>query len=257
MFNKKTRHAIAIALGLMLAFALQVSAQISVGAKLGANINQFTQPGSTIGFSVGAYGSYKVLPFLNLKLEPQYTMQGGARESYARDYTVIEGNVSQIQFINPSVIMHNLEVPVLAELTLPEFADENVIPKFIIGGSYAMMIKAVETSTHRYVFNDGTSSTPATPSVDVGYQRENVTDNYARNQFSFIVGFGMMFKTDKRDFQFDIRYRQGLTQVNLLKFPDAIQKTTGSSGPLPANGIGGNLHTSTLSFNFSMTIFNF
>ncbi|MBI1770084.1 MAG: hypothetical protein HY015_09250 [Bacteroidetes bacterium] len=257
MFNKITRHALAMTLVLMGVFSLQVSAQFSVGAKLGGNLNQFTQPGTTIGFSAGGYAAYKALPFLTAKVEPQYSMQGGARQSYYIDYSAIEGNVAAIGFINPSVIMHNIEVPILAELTLPEFTDETMIPKLILGGSYTFMVKATETSTHRYIFNDGGSGVPPTPSVDVGYQRENVTDNYTRNQFSLIVGFGMMFKTDKRDFQFDIRYRQGITQVNLIKYPDAINKSTSSSSFPAANGIGGNLYTSSLSFNFSMTIFNF
>lgn len=245
MFNKITRHALAMTL-VLLVCSLHVSAQFSVGAKLGGNLNQFTQPGTTMGFSVGGYGSYKVLPFLNVKLEPQYSIQGGARQSYYIDYRSLglDGNVASIGFINPNIIMHNIEVPLLAELTLPEFAEGNIIPKLILGGSYAIMVKATETSTHRYVFND------PTPSVDVAYQRANVTDNYTRNQFSFIVGLGMMFKTDKRDFQFDIRYRQGMTQVNLIKYPDASPAVNG-------NAIGGNLYTSTLSFNFSMTIFNF
>lgn len=235
---------------------LCASAQIGirVGAKAGVALNQFTQPGSTIGFSAGAYGSYQVLPFLNVKLEPSYAQFGGARQSYYVDYSAIDGSVSAIGFYNPSVIMHTVEMPVLAELTLPEFEDETIIPKLIVGGSYSLMFKATESSTMRYFFNDGT------PSVDVGYRLRNASDDYARNQFSAIVGFGVLFKTDSRDFQFDIRYRQGFTQVNRIKYPDAIQTSSSSSSSspgLPANGVGGNLYPSTLSFNFSMTIFNF
>jgi len=258
MFKTISRQALAMTLATMVFCTLQVSAQeqFSVGAKVGANINQFTQPGTTIGFSVGAYATYQVLPYLNVKVEPQYSQQGGARQSYYIDYSSLEGNVSTVDFINPSVIMHNIEVPVLVELTLPEFVDQSVIPKLILGGSYTFMAKASETHTLRFNFNNGSSGVP-TPSVDAGYQHEDVTDNYARNQFSAIVGLGVMFKTDKRNFQFDVRYRQGFTQVNKIKFPDAIQKSTSSTAFPAANGVGGNLYTSTLSINFSMTIFNF
>ncbi|MBS1682257.1 MAG: PorT family protein [Bacteroidetes bacterium] len=252
MFNKITRYTLATMLAILGAASLPVSAQISVGAKLGANLNQFSQPGTTIGFSAGAFASYRITSFLNVKVEPQYTLQGGARQTYYRDYSSLGGNVSSVEFINPNITMHNIEVPLLVELTLPEFAEENVIPKLIVGGSYTFMAQAIESRTERFIF----TGTPTPPAVDVGYQHEDVTDNYTRNQFSAIVGLGVMFKTDKRDFQFDIRYRQGFSQVNLIKFPDAIQKTSSSSS-IPANGVGGNLFTSTLSFNFSMTIFNF
>lgn len=255
MFKLISRHALAMTLAAMVFFTIRVSAQeqISVGAKVGANLNQFTQPGTTIGVSVGAFGKYPIKPFLDVKLELLYSQQGGARQSYYIDYSSLGGNVSAVDFINPSVTMHNIEVPVLAELTLPEFAEQSVIPKLIVGGSYSFMMKASETHTQRFIFSDG-----STPSVDVGNQHDDVTDNYTRNQFSAIVGLGVMFKTEKRDFQFDVRYRQGFTQVNLIKYPDAIQKTGSSSVSLPAaNGVGGNLYTSTLSINFSMTIHTF
>jgi len=258
MFKLISRHALAMTLAAMVLFTLQVSAQISVGAKVGANLNQFTQPGTTIGVSAGAYGKYLIKPYLDVKLELLYSQQGGARQSYYIDYSSLGGNVSAVEFINPSVIMHNFEVPVLVELTLPEFVDQSVIPKLILGGSYSLMMKATETHTQRFIFNDGSSGTPATPSVDAGYQHDDVTDNYTRNQFSAIVGLGVMFKTDKRDFQFDVRYRQGFTQVNLIKYPDAIQKSVNAVPYFPAaNGVGGNLYTSTLSINFSMTIHDF
>jgi hypothetical protein len=254
MFTKKTRHLMAIMLAAMVVLPFGAAAQFSVGAKLGISQNQFSQPGTVVGFSGGAYVSYKVLPFLNVKFEPQYSQQGGSRQSYYIDYSALQGNVRYVGFINPSAIMQNLELPILAEVTLPEFKDEKIIPKLILGGSYSLMMKATERSTMRYFFNDGT------PAVDVGYQNQNVTDNYARNQFSAIVGLGILFKTEKRDFQFDVRYRQGFTQLNLIKYPDAISNnSTPSSFPgLPApNGIGGNLYSSSLSINFSMTILNF
>ncbi|HTH58314.1 MAG TPA: outer membrane beta-barrel protein [Cyclobacteriaceae bacterium] len=253
---KKNRHRWAFLIIVTWLSTLCVSAQISVGAKASVLQNQFTQPGSIIGFSAGAYASYQVLPFAKLKIEPQYAQLGGGRQSYYVDYSSIDANVSAIGFYNPSVLMHTVEVPLLAELTLPEFEDETIVPKLIVGGSYSLMIKATESSTMRYFFNDGT------PSVDVGYRHQNVTDNYARSQFGVVVGFGVLFKTDSRDFQFDVRYRQGLTQVNRIKYPDAIQVgSSSSSSPtspgIPANGVGGNLYTSSLSINFSMTIFNF
>jgi hypothetical protein len=235
--------------------------KIAIGAKIGVSLNQFSQPGTVIGPSVGAFASYEVLPFLKVKVEPQYSQQGGARQSYYIDYSSIDGDVSSITHINPSVIFHNLEVPLLLELTLNEYHDEAIIPKLILGGSYSLMMSASETSTLRYNFNDGT------PSIDVAYRQQGVIDNYTHNQYSAIGGFGIQFRTGKHSFQFDIRYRQGFTQLNRILYPDAFNLTsssslsssssTSSAPSLPVNGVGGKLYSSSLSFNFSMTIFNF
>ncbi|MCZ8215076.1 MAG: hypothetical protein O9262_02505, partial [Cyclobacteriaceae bacterium] len=67
-------------------FCTQASkAQISVGAKVGANLNQFNQPGTIFGFTGGAFMKYKALPFLDVSAELLYNQQGGARQNYQRD----------------------------------------------------------------------------------------------------------------------------------------------------------------------------
>jgi hypothetical protein len=230
------------------------SQQITIGAKTGINLNQFSQPGTTVGPNVGIYGSYQVLPFVRLKLEPQYSQEGGGRPDYARNYSSISDNVSSITFINPSVRFHNIQVPLLAEITLPEFADEAIAPKLILGASYAMAISSMEQHTKRYTFID--SSLPGTdPSaqLDVSYQRENVIDNYKRNQFSLWLGMGIDFKTASRTMSFDVRYRQGITDLNQLRFASPGN----SNGTFGVPGTGGKLYSTSVSFNFSMSIFNF
>ena len=52
---------------------------LSVGVKLGVNLNQFRQPGTSIGLNAGGYASYGVLPFLTVRMEPQYSQEGGSR----------------------------------------------------------------------------------------------------------------------------------------------------------------------------------
>lgn len=219
--------------------------QITLGAKTGLNVNQFSQPGTTIGANVGIYGSYPVMPFLTVKLEPQYSQEGGGRPDYTRDYSQISDNVVFISFVNPNVTFHNVQVPLLLEFTLPEFQDEAMVPKLILGGSYGFMVSAMEEHTKRYYYLDPGASSYT--QLDVGYQRENVIDNYARNQWSLIFGMGMQYKVADRTFMFDLRYRQGMNNLNMHRF----------TSPTFVPGTGGNLRSSTLSFNFSMSIFNF
>jgi hypothetical protein len=249
---------------MMLVSMSSATAQITIGAKVGANMNQFTQPGTTVGLNVGGYGSYVVSPVVTVKLEPQYSQEGGGRPDYSRDYSQISDNIQAVHFINPSVLFHNLQIPLLVELSLPEFSEETVKPKLILGGSYAVVIAATETHTKRYEFipdTGGSSSSsgsdplsdPYPASIDVGYQRENVTDNYARNQWSLFAGMGLEFKSGERTFSFDVRYRQGLNNLNLLRFSSPGNQT----GTIGAAGTGGKLYSSSLSFNFSMSLFNF
>ena len=225
-------------------------AQITLGAKTGINVNQFSQPGTTIGANVGIYGAYQVLPFLSVKLEPQYSQEGGGRPDYSRDYSQISDNVTFITFVNPNVTFHNVLVPLLLEFTLPEFQDEAMVPKLILGGSYGLMVSAMEEHTKRYNYVDNVpplSGSSNFTQLDVAYQRENVIDNYARNQWSLIFGMGMQYKVADRTFMFDLRYRQGMNNLNMLRF----------ASPTFTPGTGGNLRSSSMSFNFSMSIFNF
>jgi hypothetical protein len=251
---------------MLLAAMSSATAQITVGAKLGTNLNQFTQPGTTVGLNVGGYGSYVVTPFATVKLEPHYSQEGGARPDYSRDYSQISDNIQAVHFINPSVLFHNVQIPLLVELTLPEFSEEAIKPKLILGGSYGLVIAAKEMHTKRFEFipddNGSSSSSSSEPdplvdddpaAIDVAYEREVVTDNYARNQWSIWAGMGLEFKSGERTYAFDIRYRQGLNNLNLMRFASPGN----SSGTIGVPGTGGELFSSSLSFNFSMSLFNF
>lgn len=231
--------------------SLSVSAQIETGAKTGISFNQFSQPGTIIGTSLGIYGSYRINPFLSVKLEPQYSQEGGARPGYTRYYYEISNDIHSVDFINPSVRFHNLQIPVLVQATLPDLADESIAPVIIAGVSYAMTISAKEQHTKRYNFSGEYDPFGASPSLDVAYQRENVTDNYARNQWSAWFGMGLQFKTGERTCILDVRYRQGLNNLNLLRFASP------GSEDFPVPGTGGKLRSTSVSINFSMSLFNF
>jgi hypothetical protein len=246
--NNKMKYIVTIILTILSFARDQSFAQgFNVGIKVGSNFNQFTQPGMSLGYNAGAYLSYQVLPYLIGKFEPQFSQIGGTLDpskTYFGNQTEL---ISEVAYSNRNIKLQTVEFPLLAELFLPEFTEEKIVPKLILGGSYALMVKGVET--HRISFY---SSGATIPAIDVGYQHDVVTDNYARNQFSAIAGIGLQFKTEMRDFQFDFRYRQGLTQISMLQFPSGAQDTTPYT-----DGPGGKLFTSSFSINFSMNIFKF
>lgn len=244
-------------LGLVCMLAHNAHGQISLGAKTGVNLNNFQQPGTTMGVNFGIYGSYQLNPFLTVKIEPHYSQEGGGRPEYYRDYSEISDNIQNVSFLNPSVRLHNLQLPLLVEVTLPELTDQTIVPTLIVGASYAMTLSAFEQHTMRYNFKGEFNPYAPTPyydppSVDAAYQRENVTSNYVRNQWSLWLGMGMKVKTGDRTFGFDVRYRHGLNNLNQFRFA-----SPGNGDDIGIPGTGGNLFSSSLSLNFSMSILNF
>src|SRR6218665_1327901 len=163
---------------LLLLAATAAHAQIETGAKIGVNLNQFNQPGTVFGFNGGVFGRYTITPFAKARVELLYMQQGGARQNYTRDYNFTEGNVDGITYSNRFVTFHNVEIPVLAELTLPELADGEIAPRLLLGGAYGITLGAFETHDKTYIFDDD-----ATPRMMVSDRRENVGSNYKKNQF--------------------------------------------------------------------------
>jgi len=207
------------------------------GVKFGPSFNQFSQPGSFIGFNVGIFTKYKVSDVFSPRVELLYSTQGGARNDYTKTYA--DGDpinpttsVTSITNLNPYVTFNSIEIPLLAEFSFPEMAGLAIQPKMIVGGSFSRAISIVETKTQRYNYSNGNS-------VDVGYAREDVSAVYSPNQISAIGGLGLQFATPRRTFNLELRYRQGLTQLN---------NYVNSS-----SGIGGKLYSSSLIFNVEIT----
>lgn len=226
-------------------------AQITAGAKIGANINQFNQPGTVFGFTGGAFGKYQVKEFLGVRLEVLYNQQGGARQNYNRDYSEIGGNVDFVYLTNRYVTLHNLEVPLLLELSHPSFSDETIKPKLLLGAAYAANLSAIEHHEKTYYFNDGPSSNYFS-TVTVSDLKENVGSNYKLNQWGFIVGFGVEMKAGEHTCTLEVRYRKSLSQLNNIRF--GVAEQDGLPGTI---GHEGDLYSSTITIGFGISIFNF
>jgi hypothetical protein len=217
-------------------------AQIEAGAKLGVNLNQFSQPGTVFGFNGGAFARYAVMDFVNVRTELLYMQQGGGRSSYTRNFSGSgsDGNITSITYNNRYVNLNNVEIPVLVEITHPDFPEESIKPNLILGVAYGFLLSATESSERTYALASGT-----TTQVTFSDAHDNVRSNYQHNQFGLIAGMAIDFKIGDRTFTTEIRYRKSLTQLNLI---NSINQVPGQFG---------NLYSSTLSINFGMTLFNF
>jgi len=217
-------------------------AQIEVGAKLGVNINQFNQPGTIFGFNGGAFARYPVLDYLSVRAELLYMQQGGGRSSYSRDFSGSSSDpvVSFISYNNRYVNLNNLEIPILLEITHPDFADEAIKPKLLLGAAYGFLLTAKESSERTYFLTNGSVNT-----LTFSDAHDDVRSNYEHNQIGLIAGVAIDYKIGDRTFTTEVRYRRSLTQVNLINDIDQVP------------GQFGNLYPTTLSINFGMTLFNF
>jgi hypothetical protein len=205
------------------------------GIKIGPSFNQFTQPGSFIGLNAGFFGKHQINESFNITVEALYSLQGGGRQAYTKVYNKADQSqfvVNTITNINPFVVFHNLEIPLLVEFGFPELRKSSIQPRFSFGGSYSMVIRAYETKIQRYNYSDGSA-------VDLGYIREDVADRYKKNQYSAIAAIGLDFKTARRTFFIEVRYRQGLTQLNKYTYVSP--------------GTGDPVYSSSLLFNGGIT----
>lgn len=233
--------------GTLILFSSAVHAQIMVGARLGANINQFNQPGTIFGFNGGAFARYQVMDFVSARGELTYNQQGGARSGYTRDLinTGLGETFSSVTYTNRYVNLNNLEIAAIAEITHPDFIEETVMPKLLIGLAYGYLISANESAEKTYNYNTSNPSATGLTSFTISDTHENVRSNYQHGQLGFIVGMAVDYKVGERTFTTEVRYRKSINQLH------AINNITQVPGEI------GDLYTTTISLNFAMTLFNF
>ena len=191
---------------------------LTIGAKVGANFNQFSQPGTTIGGSLGGYARYGFLEFLEVQAELMYSLNGGGRREYTRDLSSLPAGsgsnnqfIDNILYINRSILLHTVELPISARLGLPELNNGTIVPKLILGGSYSFNFAAFENNDAIFNFANGSSSL-------VSNLNENVRGDYFSHAYSAHAGIALDFNLENsKVFTMEFRYRKGLNNINKVK----------------------------------------
>ncbi len=198
------------------------------GAKVGTTLSQFNQTGLTIGWTVGGFAKYHIIPLLDVRAELLYIMQGGGRDDYTRDLTNVGGNVLYERYMNRAVSFQSIQIPVMAVFNLGSL-EGSVKAKAMVGFSYGYCVAAFQRSDVLFTFNDGSQSL-------IGDQLENVGADYQKSMVDGIIGFGLDYNlSNGRIFSIDLRNNIGLNDLNLFKTP----------------AIGGSIYQNTYSVNFS------
>lgn len=228
----------------LFAFSVETKAQLKVGATAGTNFNSFTQPGVTMGVNVGGFARYQVLGFLEAQGEIKYTLFGGGRHDFQRTYETsadLSSNflngISSVDYKNRSVLLHSVEIPLSARISLPDMEEAAITPKFIVGFSYAYVFGAFEQRDAVFNFNNGNQ-------VLLSNLEENIGGDINSSNFSFFGGFALDFALDNGNtFTTEFRYQRGINNLNAVGIADP-QVTE-------------NLYSQSFSINFAYQIFNF
>jgi len=216
------------------------------GAKVGVNFNQFSQPLTTVGGSAGGFVRYQVSDFLQVQGELIYSLEGGGRMDYSRNFNLnpgsgsgsgssFDGPIDFVQYVNRSILLHVVEVPISARFTLPELNGGAIVPRLIVGVSYSYNFAAIEDNDKLFNFVDGTRGL-------VSNTTENVSGDYFQHNFSVHAGIAIDFNlADAKVFTMEFKYRRGFSNLNQVE--TIITELTDK------------LYSSGFSINFSYVIF--
>lgn len=161
-----------------------------------------------IGFTAGLVGSYEVADFFTVQAELLYKISGGGRADATRD---LAGEVLSVTYLNRSVAMQTIELPVMLYFTLAELNAGDIVPRLGVGASYGYCMAAFESHDKIYTLSDGTQTI-------LGNRSENVTSDIESHQFAFKVGLAIDYKLESgKILGTEMRYSYGLNDVNLYK----------------------------------------
>lgn len=218
----------------------------NIGAKIGANISSFTQPGTTIGGNIGGFFRYNALSFLQVQGELAYNRSGGGRHDFTRSLNGVDGfdgSISSASYMNRSIFVHSLEIPIFARLTLPELLGGAIVPRFNVGFSYGYNHGVIEERDILYTSTGNNSGFVNGSDIFISNSKENVSSDYFDQNFSLLGGFAIDYKLENGQiFTTEFRYQQGLTNQNAV-----------SVSALPI--VTDRLYSQIFSINIAYTIF--
>lgn len=188
-------------------------AQLSVGAKVGANINKFEDTARRLGYSAGGYASYDILDFLTLRAEVQYLSYAAGLDSYDESF---EGY--SVTHENRNLRMHTIEIPAMVHIKLP-FKEDNA-PTFYAGYAYGYTLAAFLIEDRTYSFEQATQDSPPLDTVEPATDDYTFKNRYTNitssiNKFNSSILFGFTYTFDAgMPITINLRYQRGLIEMN-------------------------------------------
>jgi hypothetical protein len=204
-----------------------------VGLNGAVNLNQFNFSGLTMGGELNGFVSRLLNDNMSLQVELGIKQLGGSRRNGSENFE--GGYIDQIQYFNRRAVINSFN----SSLLLNIHPSQNLGPlslTLLIGVSHGLKMEVSEVHDEFYFFNDGTS-------IYVSEVRENTSRFYENSMISGLFGISMNLPFGNRLIGFQVRYEQGINQINRVKF--AIPQHAGK------------LRTNSLKLGLSYELFNF
>ena len=131
---------------------------VSIGAKAGVGIGQFTQPKSIMGASVGGFARWEPLAFMDVQFDLLYEVSGGGRTDLRRDFGFLSNTPDEffdLTYVNRYVLFHSIKNRLSARLSLPDLEGAAVRPRLIVGINNAVILAAWQHHDSYFAFENG------------------------------------------------------------------------------------------------------
>lgn len=180
------------------------------GFRAGVSSSAFSQDyrsftKQSYGVVAGAFICFNFTNFLGLSVEPMYAQEGANQLNPAYIYYSSSITLNQEEKVNSNVTLHNLEVPVLLNFTIP--VELAIKPRFLIGGSFDYIYKAYTRDLIHDLSYDVVLSNRGL---------EDITSSLEYFNYCVIAGAGLDFETETLNYSLSVRYKVGLQPVSNL-----------------------------------------
>ena len=218
MKNNQIKRTVLLILGfcIMLIIAISPNALaqengtgLSVGIKTGIASGTFTSQSyvevssAKNGFHFGIFADYPVIEIMTVSVELLYT-RTGAVDMDPQYFYSDENALFDDKIVNSSITSNIVNIPIMASFIIPGITGQ-IKPRIYIGGDFGYYLSSESLNT--YEVSSGTST------VYLKYD-ESMRDRLLNFDYGLIAGTGFNIYGDTFNYQFDIRYRMGLKNLN-------------------------------------------
>lgn len=199
--------------------------KLTYGGKIGLAISKFTneQPhtGSRIGYALGGFVKYNVLPMLDVELDVLYQQQGGTKLSIEYMPPGLNSVVLR-RTTTHNYALHYIDVPVLAKLDVAELLkwDLDFKPKVILGPALGILLRGYDRYDRTMELSSATFPSVNDPVLGniplrvTSTDQEAVTGNFQRLNFGVYLGVGGEIAIGNKLLMLDLTYRLGISSVD-------------------------------------------
>lgn len=178
---------------------------ISFGAKAGLNLSSLTSdyvnlPDVKVGYQFGAFAKLSVLPAVSVEMDVLYARFGSSSLTPEKVYT--PGSVGTANIVKSQVALNTLEVPVLANIYILELGGSKI--RAIVGPEMNFYLSSIAMDTRKDAIGEMKSSTV-------------VSGSFQSCDFAVVAGIGMDFQIGNHKLGTELRYRSGITPVNIIR----------------------------------------